>query len=445
MSHRGSRGRGRFQPRHGDSRPSKLLEGLSTEDLCSVPVPSAHHDAEVDASVDITKVATLGSYNWVEHSAPTIIIPGSPSLLKEPALPLQLKPDSGPTFIDQNAARLPKSPFEPAFRAISVLRGDSSKDFTLSKEDIDIVTDRNNLRKLMRFICANGPNRDPRRHRNREFRIDTQLAPNGKTLILVRYDENIIDNSTQFRGYGHSFEEAATTTHPPIVAVNQNSTVLSRLKASGYHRIIRYDFLGLRFMVRFEVDATTSEPSSPPERSGSQENVDTLADLLAGTSISETRSTLLKPKTQVINTPLQLVSQEGSEIRHAVHGELVPQSSLVELATLASKFEVTWSDVYSQLFLSQTPILKVAKHVDGMISTIQTYTRAHEALQKAHSDLSQDFRALAALLTQMRDLARKYKGMGKNLSFYWTGSGDLKVRMIVRRDGLLSAKELAVF
>ncbi|KAG9096863.1 hypothetical protein FRC06_008252 [Ceratobasidium sp. 370] len=400
---------------------------------------------EEDGKIEITNVVTLGSYNWVEHSVPTIIIPGSPCLWKEPTLPLQLSPDTGPAFIDQNTARSPKSPFEPTIRAISVIRGDTNNNPALSDEGIDVVTDRNNLRKLMRFICANGPNRDPRRNRNREFRIDAQLAPNDKTLVLTRYDESTIDESTQFKGYGRNFEEAATKAHPPLVAVNQTSTVLSRLKTTGYHRIIRYDLLGLRFMVRFEVDAMTDDTSPPLETGNARGNVDDLADLFAITSISEMRPAPLKPVVQVPNKPAQLISPEGSELRHVVHGELVPQSSLVELTSLASKYEITWSDVYSQLFLSQTPVLKVAKHVDGMVSTIQTYTKGSEAMRKAHSDLSQDLRRLVALLVQMRAVVAKHKSINKPISFHWSGTGDLKVRTVERRGNLLSAEELAMF
>jgi len=443
MYNRGYRGRDRFQPQHSNPRSSKLLEGLSTQDLCSIPVPATDHADEGD-NIEITNVVALGSYNWVDHSVPTIIIPGSPALWKEPTLPLQLSPDTGSTFIDQNTARLPKSPFEPTIRAISVIQGSPNNNPRLSDEGIDIVTDRNNLRKLMRFICANGPNRDLRR-RNREFRIDAQLAPNNKTLVLTRYDESAIDDSTQFKGYGHNFEEAATKAHPPMVAVNQTSTLLSRLKTSGYHRIIRYDLLGLRFMVRFEVDAMTDEASPLPETSNVQENVDDLADLFANASISETQPARLKPVVRAPNKPVQLISLEGSGLRHVVHGELVPQSSLVELATLTSRFDVTWSDVYPQLFLSQTPTLKIAKHVNGMVSTIQTYTEASEAVRKAHSDLSQDLRALVTLLAEMRAVVTRHKGTNKPISFHWSGSGDLKVHAVERHSNLLSAEELAMF
>jgi hypothetical protein len=229
-------------------------------------------------------------------------------------------------------------------RAISVTQANLGQNSKLSDEGIDIVTDRNNLRKLMRFIGANGPNQDPRpnRNRSREFRIDAQLAQNGRTLVLTRYEESTVDSATSFKGYGHNFELAVTVERPPLVAVNQSRTVVSRFKTTGYHRIIRYDLLGLRFMVRFEVDAMGDEPPSSPSVAESQNEVDDLAELLAGTIISQPTSAPPKLAAKMPTKPAELISVEGSDLRHILYGEQVSQASLIELATLSSKFDVIW-------------------------------------------------------------------------------------------------------
>ncbi|KAG9076101.1 hypothetical protein FS749_012160, partial [Ceratobasidium sp. UAMH 11750] len=73
MYHRGYRGRGHSQPHYNNPRSSKLLEGLSAQDLCSIPVPVT--DRTEGGKVEIANVVSLGSYNWVEHSVPTIIVP----------------------------------------------------------------------------------------------------------------------------------------------------------------------------------------------------------------------------------------------------------------------------------------------------------------------------------------------------------------------------------
>jgi hypothetical protein len=199
MSSRGSRGyrgrgRGRFQPRFNFEPSAKLQEGLSARDLDSISLPPAA--LGTSHKIEATNVMALGSYNWVDHPTPTMVIPGrlavptvllikcrqkvnlligNPPIWKKLNVPVQLEPDSGDAFIDQNTARLPLSPLEPMFRAISVTQKQLGKDFKLANENIDIVTDRNNLRKLMRFITSKGPNRDPRPGSNREFRIDVQL------------------------------------------------------------------------------------------------------------------------------------------------------------------------------------------------------------------------------------------------------------------------------
>ncbi|KAI1829394.1 hypothetical protein DTO027I6_9609 [Penicillium roqueforti] len=94
----------------------------------------------------ITNVKHLASNNWIEASTPTIAVPGSPAQWSPPSGPRQLKKDSGLVYISQNAARHPGSPLEPLFRPIYI--EDPSSDIN----SIDIVTDRNNIRKLLSFI-----------------------------------------------------------------------------------------------------------------------------------------------------------------------------------------------------------------------------------------------------------------------------------------------------
>ncbi|KAF8610326.1 hypothetical protein BDV93DRAFT_601357 [Ceratobasidium sp. AG-I] len=429
MSSRGYRGRGSFQPRGGRGRPSKLIEDLSYQpiDLISLPVLST----EPSSVAEITNVVTLGSYNWADHKIPTMLIPGGPPTWKEPELPLQLDPDSGDSFIDQNTARCPQNPLEPMIKAISVTQKALGKEFKLADERIDIVTDRNNLRKLMRFVSANGPNRDARPAHYGECRIDVQLAPNGRTLVLTRHDESTIDTSTRFKGYGHSFERATTIEPAPLVAANNTRTHISRLQSSGYHRIIRYDLLGLRFLVRFEVDAMT--PASKIS-AGTAEAKDELEDLVnAFTHASISSSTAPpKPNSMALKQPATIIAVDGSELRYVAHGKLIPQSDIIELRTAASKFDIPWSDIYPQLFLSQTPTIKVAKHLDGRIDAINTYNIEGEALQETHNKMNPELNALTKVLTQIRDVTKQPQNQGKLLTLYWSGSGDLKVFAVQR-------------
>ncbi len=66
---------------------------------------------------------------------------------------------------------------------------------------VDFVVDRNNLRKLLRWI--NGA-----RSRQGTFRMDMQLAGN-RTVLLNRWEQS--DRMYSPGGYGFSFETATTT------------------------------------------------------------------------------------------------------------------------------------------------------------------------------------------------------------------------------------------
>lgn len=110
------------------------ISRLDLQDLSTPPLAS------------ITDVKHLSSYNWIEAPTPTIAVPGSPPLWSAPRVPQQLKKDSGLIYIAQNAARHPDSPLEPLFRALYI----TNPSFDI--RSIDVVTDRNNIRKLLSFI-----------------------------------------------------------------------------------------------------------------------------------------------------------------------------------------------------------------------------------------------------------------------------------------------------
>ncbi|CUA75100.1 hypothetical protein RSOLAG22IIIB_01742 [Rhizoctonia solani] len=425
---------------------AKLQEGLLDGEIESISVATISSNAS--EKVEATNVVPLGSYNWTDHSIPTIVIPGAPPLWKEPTLPLQLEPDVGDSFIDQNAARLPMHPLEPMFRAIDVTQKQLGNDFKLANENIDIIADRNSLRKLTRFISSHGPNRDPRPGSNREFRIDVQLASNGRTLVLNRHEENSIRKSTGFNGYGFSFEKATTEEIAPLLGVNSTRTHISRFKSTGHHRITRYDLLGLRFLVRYEVDAMESIPAAEPTAVARKDDLDDLAATFAQTSLSESTS-LPKPRL-VAKKPEPIIDVPHSELRHVIHGSLIPQNEVLELRTVKSSLQIPWSDAYPQLFLSQTPVFKIAKQLEGYIDTIQTYTDQNSGMKEAHERLAPDFVTLVELLKRIRGIAKNRGLVGYNrpFSLYWSGAGDLKVRALrpnPRPKGLLTPEELELF
>jgi hypothetical protein len=77
------------------------------------------------------------------------------------AFPFTLSHDSEDPFVDQNAARNPSSPLAPLVVAVK-----HYNPFLIFNK-LNIVTDRNNLRKLFRWTSATN---------KKDFRIDLELV-----------------------------------------------------------------------------------------------------------------------------------------------------------------------------------------------------------------------------------------------------------------------------
>jgi hypothetical protein len=115
-------------------------------------------------------------------------------------------------FADQNGFRLPSATLLPLMVAVNQCSEDK---FDWSA--IDIVTDRNGLRKLMRWIRGGSD--------VREFRIDLELA--GKTVLFNRWEKQTKEVFSGYT-YGFNFEKATTKKRGDCVG------------STGHHRIIRY-------------------------------------------------------------------------------------------------------------------------------------------------------------------------------------------------------------
>ena len=102
------------------------------------------------------------------------------------------------------------SPLVPLFAAID----DMNPSFDYKQ--FDFITDRNNLRKLLRWATGASDEKD--------FRIDVDVA--GSTCLFTRVEEQCTETIQGFRGYGHEYEKAATR---PARGCE---------KATGHHRMI---------------------------------------------------------------------------------------------------------------------------------------------------------------------------------------------------------------
>jgi hypothetical protein len=341
---------------------------ISRSELQSIATP---------ATATITNVTPLSSYNWIEAATPTIAVPGCPSRWNPPQGSHKVKQDHGLIYIAQNAARHPSSPLEPLFRALYL--ADPSYDVT----KIDVITDRNNIRKLLSFV-------NPATSKNGLEPFTIRVEVKNNTAILCRTETQTVEviARNQFRGFGHEFEKAYTTCALP------NST--------GHHRIISYKFGDLSFLVRHETDGYVKSPtqadqitrddSSPADNSG-------LSGLLGTLNLgpsTATSSTAASPATESKLTVIET-------------GHVIPLADTIEIKTRVSHKPFKFSEVAVQLWASQTPKLVRAHHTRGVFKDppVDDVTPSIQSWQKAHQD---DLKKLAALIQTIRDAVKECGG-----------------------------------
>ena len=152
---------------------------------------------------------------------------GSPPQWQNRAVPYTIPPDTGVFFSDQNGYRMPKYVLLPLIMAVNK-HAEVAKNPPFDWSSADIVTDRNGLRKLTRWVGGEDV---------RDFRLDLQLA-GERTVLVNRWEKR---NREVFNGrtFGFSFEKASTVPAPGCK------------ESSGHHRIVTYVRLGCHpFLVR---------------------------------------------------------------------------------------------------------------------------------------------------------------------------------------------------
>jgi len=209
---------------------------------------------------------------------------------------------------------------------------------------IELVTDRNSLRKLLDFASD----------KTGSWRIDADLI--GDTMFFSQWEVERIQiiNGEQDTGYGHEFEKAFTTFDP-------------ELKDSiGHNRIVRYKLGDTDCMVRFEagayVESEASLTNSTSDDGGESKTDVTPGRMMAPVTIKGKSVTLVfKEVYKAIGSPYRLV-------------EVIPQGRLVDPADIAevkSRGKLPSSaKIMSQLWFSQTRNLCVGIHKDGRISLL---------------------------------------------------------------------------
>ncbi|KAF8313259.1 hypothetical protein DL93DRAFT_2081345 [Clavulina sp. PMI_390] len=309
----------------------------------------------------VENVVPVASYTWMDKPTPTISIPSKPPQWTPRKLPIQCTLDQGQSFIYQNAYRMPDSPLTPVVEAVRYY----APDFDLSS--IDVVTDRNNLRKLIGWAQGSKDT----------FRIDLQRAGNG-TVLFIRWEDRNVEPAQ--RSYAKDFERKMTK---PRYGLEQ------------HHRIVTYDFAELNLLVRFELDAYVETESS----------VDDPLNVL----ISQTNSLSLENSHGPPNSQSQdSQASNGLTIIPSENKDLVDQKDLIEMATrsVMNRANFNWLKKYPQLYLSETPTLLLAVHENGNFTSIEKFAaddKRNAEVRKAREEMQPGLNKLAAVLGAMRD------------------------------------------
>ncbi|KAK2465269.1 hypothetical protein APHAL10511_002623 [Amanita phalloides] len=355
--------RQRYVPQGRDvSKPDNtvFLRGLGDLALQGISIPPAPQDND---GLDISETKYLGSYNWADRTTPTILVPGSPSRWLEKG-PFRVDPDVGTIITDHNAYHMKEGALIPLFVAVDANEDADAFDWPA----VDIVTDRNAFRKLLRWIDGDDKN---------AFRIDLQLV-GKKTLLMTRWANEVTE---PFRGYTyglHYFNESTKKPHR---------------ESTGHHRIISYNWNGLNVVLRSTVDAFIPTSNST--------NVDDIVDIFSSLDISQQTSSSAE---QVKNLPLEVVH----------FGAKVPQESIVKIATISKTREsqLDWKEKGPQLFFSQISHFYVGLHDRGFFSEVRKHDFHYSTLP---DQILQNMKKLRHALRSIQELALE-KGQRGRLS-----------------------------
>ncbi|GAB1190982.1 hypothetical protein APSETT444_000150 [Aspergillus pseudonomiae] len=299
-----------------------LYKGLGHV-LGEISLDSIQSRDGLTTKVDLT---TLTSYNLLPKQRKTIVVP-----------------DAGRYQMDPNRHVFPKCSLEPLFRALSLTQPN------MKLNDIDLVTDRRNLRLLLGFVSGKkGP-----------FRIDVEVI--NSTVLFSCWTPRAVNYVKGFHGYGHEFEKVST---------RQPKAVRDSLT---HNRIIRYMFGDVKIIMRYEVDGCT----------GSDRDIH-----------------MAMPTSEVRKTPTGYTVIK--------RGKLVAPSRVIEIKTGAIGKNLDISKNTEQLWFSQTPLL-CAGHYDeaGNFTSItkKNFLKLGK-LQRWENNHQEQLNKLATLLRVIVELAK---------------------------------------
>lgn len=309
--------------------------------------------------------------------------------------PQQVKEDEGEYLKDQNSARWPDHPLEPAIRA--------AFDFNpnLKPEEISLVTCTATLGNIFMFASSVPWS----------FQFDIEKV--GNTVFMVRREQKPHDVIKRTHGYRHNFPDANTNWDPSV----QGSV--------SHQRVLQYKLGGLNLLMRHEADCflpnlvqKEDEPFQIVER--------------------QTMATKVGALIEAIET-LELNKEEASEHNTLqIHqaGSIVPQKALCDIETRTEDKEIDMSAQLPRLWGRQTKNLIVAYHKDGFFDKSITIQDVSADIEEWELKNKLTLSLVAAILKRLIAEVRESKYGKLEVHRYGGGHMTLRVQAGATRDAL---------
>jgi len=322
----GFRGRGRGGLRTQAAPAPRDLPPPLGITVNTIILDEIHGDSCSRDDAKITGCEYVASYNIQEPKTSIIFVPGTPPRWTPPRNPAALTEDRGEYYRDDNAARFPRYPMEPAVRAVF------ASDPHFNCDAIDIVACASTLGSLMCFALGS----------HLGFCFTVHIV--GKTAFFLRREASPKAIIEGVRGYGHTFPEAYTTWDADV-------------KRSVLHqRIIKYRLGSKNIMLRFKADGYIEEPNEMKRQEVSEEQEYSIED-----HFSE-----FNPGAKKL---------EDADLAISVHhaGRVIPQAALFDLKTRScyKKSQDVLADELPRLWVRQISKFILAFHNTGVFDDIK--------------------------------------------------------------------------
>lgn len=304
---------------------------------------------------------------------------------------MHVQPDSSQEF-HEIASCIPEYPFEVVFRAVE------SMNPTFRFNSVDILLNRNSLRKLHDFCLGRVQD---------SFRVNLYLV--NSTLIVEMCF--VLRGSAQ-TGFGHNFERAVTRLPPDLV------------DSSAHHRVICYKLGRLECAVHFEVDASYdgSDKAGAP---GANKPIE--KEKSGGGGVQSLEASL---SSMTLNRSAHAKAKHVS-VRAISRGSGTPQASVAELKSIFKKR--SGLKKLPQLWFGRTRYLIKGYHKQGLFNRLQV-DDCREALIDWENDEANQaaLQKMALLLSRLRDIVSMTHGKAC-VAIYEKGVENCALRVFASR------------